>query len=46
VLLAFGNDHVSIGSWIVDGESAGIGLREDESAITRNTSRFVPRYFT
>ncbi len=42
----FGDDHVSVGSWIVNGEPAGIGLREDESAITRNTSRFVPHYFT
>jgi glutathionylspermidine synthase len=42
----FGHDHVSVGSWIVNGEPAGIGLREDESAITRNTSRFVPHYFT
>ena len=41
----FGTDHVSVGSWIVDGQAAGIGLREDESAITRNTSRFVPHYF-
>jgi glutathionylspermidine synthase len=42
----FGNDHVAVGSWIVNGEPAGIGLREDTSAITRNTSRFVPHYFT
>jgi glutathionylspermidine synthase len=45
-LARFGRDHVAIGSWIVDGKPAGIGLREDESAITRNTSRFVPHYFT
>jgi glutathionylspermidine synthase len=41
----FGDDSVSIGSWIVDGAAAGIGLREDTSPITRNTSRFVPHYF-
>jgi glutathionylspermidine synthase len=41
----FGRDYVSIGSWMIDGAPAGIGLREDESAITRNTSRFVPHYF-
>jgi glutathionylspermidine synthase len=34
-----------IGSWIVGDEPAGIGIREDESPITRNTSRFVPHYF-
>ena len=30
-----------IGSWIVDGEPAGIGIRED-GLITGNTARFVP----
>ncbi len=41
----FGADYVTVGSWIVGDEPAGIGLREDESPITRNTSRFVPHYF-
>ena len=41
----FGNDYTTIGAWIVGDEPAGIGLREDESPITRNTSRFVPHYF-
>jgi glutathionylspermidine synthase len=30
-----------IGSWIVDGEPAGMGIRED-GLITGNTARFVP----
>ncbi|MEP9402213.1 glutathionylspermidine synthase family protein [Sphingomonas sp. VNH70] len=30
-----------IGSWVVDGEPAGIGIRED-GRITGNTARFVP----
>jgi glutathionylspermidine synthase len=30
-----------IGSWIVDGEPAGMGIRED-GLITTNTARFVP----
>ena len=42
----FGDDYALIGSWVVDGVPAGIGLREDHSRITRNTSRFVPHYFT
>jgi glutathionylspermidine synthase len=42
----FGDDFVLVGAWLVDGEPAGIGLREDASRITRNTSRFVPHYFT
>jgi glutathionylspermidine synthase len=42
----YGDDYVTIGAWIVGDEPAGIGLREDVSPITRNTSRFVPHYFT
>ena len=42
----FGANHTVIGSWVVDGEAAGIGIREDDSPITRNSSRFVPHYFT
>ncbi len=30
------------GSWVVGDRAAGIGLREDASLITRNTSRFLP----
>jgi glutathionylspermidine synthase len=33
-----------IGSWIIGGESAGIGIRESSHKITGNTSRFVPHY--
>jgi glutathionylspermidine synthase len=42
----FGNDYTLVGAWVIDGVPAGIGLREDRSRITRNTSRFVPHYFT
>jgi glutathionylspermidine synthase len=31
-----------IGSWIVDTEPAGIGIREDKGLVTGNTSCFVP----
>lgn len=44
-LFRSGSDYVTIGSWIVGEEPAGIGLREDGSPITRDTSRFVPHYF-
>jgi glutathionylspermidine synthase len=30
-----------LGSWIVDGEAAGMGIRED-GLVTSNTARFVP----
>ena len=42
----FGANHTVIGSWIVGEEPAGIGIREDASPITRNTSRFVPHHYT
>lgn len=31
-----------LGSWVVDGVACGLGIREDDSLVTRNTSRFVP----
>lgn len=37
--------YTSIGSWVVGDLAAGIGIREDETLITKNTSRFIPHYF-
>jgi glutathionylspermidine synthase len=34
-----------IGSWLIDGQSAGMCVREDSSPITTNGSNFVPHYF-
>lgn len=34
-----------IGSWIIGGEPAGIGIRENTSEITDNMSEFVPHIF-
>ena len=31
-----------VGSWIVGDKACGIGIREDASPITKNTSRFMP----
>ena len=42
----FGPNYCVIGSWIVGEAPAGIGIREDDTPVTRNTSRFVPHYFT
>jgi len=36
----------AIGSWMVNGNACGIGIREDTSPITGNTSRFVPHFFS
>ncbi|PIQ24916.1 hypothetical protein COW36_06050 [bacterium (Candidatus Blackallbacteria) CG17_big_fil_post_rev_8_21_14_2_50_48_46] len=33
-----------LGSWVIRGEAAGIGIREDLGPITTNASRFVPHY--
>ncbi|MGA2349494.1 MAG: glutathionylspermidine synthase family protein [Terracidiphilus sp.] len=33
------------GSWLVDGEPAGMGIRESTGLITNNTSCFVPHLF-
>jgi glutathionylspermidine synthase len=41
-LPSFDGNFPVIGSWVIAGESAGIGIREDSSPITTNTSRFVP----
>lgn len=41
----FDGNYPVIGSWIIGDEPAGIGIREDVTPVTRNTSRFVPHYF-
>jgi glutathionylspermidine synthase len=45
-LPAFEGRYPVIGAWIVGDAPAGIGIREDDSPITRNSSRFVPHYFS
>ena len=42
--VADGNTAV-LGSWLIDGEPAGIGIRESSGLVTTNTSRFVPHLF-
>jgi glutathionylspermidine synthase len=34
-----------IGSWIIGGRPAGMGIRESEDEITGNLAHFVPHYF-
>lgn len=38
----FDGRHVLVGSWVVADRACGIGIREDASAITRDSARFVP----
>lgn len=42
----FDGNHPVIGSWMVNGYACGIGIREDQSLVTGNLSRFVPHLFT
>ncbi len=45
LLPCFDGNHAVVGSWVVGEQPAGIGMREDDTAITRDTSRFVPHCF-
>ncbi|EBQ2875078.1 glutathionylspermidine synthase family protein, partial [Salmonella enterica] len=38
------DSYTLIGSWIIDDEASGMGIREDNTLITKDTSRFVPHY--
>lgn len=38
----FDGRRPTVGSWVIDGESAGMGLREAAGPVTDNTSPFVP----
>ena len=44
-LPVFDGNHTVVGSWVVASKPAGIGIREDDGPITRDTSRFVPHLF-
>ena len=44
-LLEFDGNYPVIGSWMIDQDSAGIGIRESKTLITDNKSRFVPHLF-
>jgi glutathionylspermidine synthase len=44
-LPSFDGRYPVVGSWIVNGYACGMGIREDDGLITRNTSRFVPHTF-
>lgn len=41
----FDGNYPVLGTWIIGEEPAGMGVREDVTPVTRNTSRFVPHYF-
>jgi glutathionylspermidine synthase len=39
---AFDGKRSVVGAWMVGNEPAGIGIREDDSVVTKNLARFVP----
>lgn len=41
-LPSFDGNYPLVGSWIVADRASGIGMREDATLITQDTSRFVP----
>lgn len=38
----FEGNYTVLGSWVIGQQAAGIGIRENDSLITNNTSRFIP----
>jgi glutathionylspermidine synthase len=44
-LPCFDGHYPVVGSWVVGDTACGMGLREDRSPITQDTSRFVPHLF-
>ena len=38
----FNGKHPVLGSWIIGQEPAGMGIRESDSLVTDNLSRFIP----
>lgn len=41
-LPAFEGRYPLIGSWVIGDQACGMGIREDDSRITRDSARFVP----
>jgi glutathionylspermidine synthase len=44
-LPSFDFHYPVIGSWVVNGQACGMGIREADSAVTDNMARFVPHLF-
>ena len=38
----FDGEHPVLGAWVIEDESAGVGIRETSGLITDDTSSFVP----
>lgn len=42
----FGGNHPVLGTWVVGGHPAGLGIRESTNLITNTRARFVPHLMT
>jgi glutathionylspermidine synthase len=42
---AFDGFYPIVGSWVIDGEAGGMGIRESRERVTTNLSSFVPHLF-
>lgn len=42
----FDGHYPMLGSWVIGGAAAGMGIRESDTLVTGNTSRFVPHFIT
>ena len=38
----FADSYTLIGSWVIGNKASGLGIREDDSLITKDSSRFLP----
>lgn len=45
-LKSFEGNYPTIGSWVINGQAAGIGIREEESLILTDQGRFIPHCFS
>ena len=45
MMAEFDGQYPVLGVWMIAGEAAGLGIREDNARITSNASRFVPHLF-
>jgi glutathionylspermidine synthase len=43
--LVVDGNYLTLGTWMIGDECHGMGLREDQTPIISNRSRFVPHYF-
>ncbi|MDX3644558.1 glutathionylspermidine synthase family protein, partial [Streptomyces sp. MB09-02B] len=41
-LPTFDDNHVVLGAWVVENESAGLGIRESSGLVTDEYARFLP----